>query len=114
MKMKIKTNRLTKINKPNVQKVKPSKKHVDKIFARCPTELNIIGYHVEDGIAALDKYIDQCVAHRMKQVRIVHGMGTGKLRSAVWKYLDRHPHVQSKMSGGPSDGGLGATVVILK
>ncbi len=114
MKMKIKTNRLTKIKKPNVQKVKPSKKHVDKIFARCPTELNIIGYHVEDGIAALDKYIDQCVAHRMKQVRIVHGMGTGKLRSAVWKYLDRHPHVQSKMSGGPSDGGLGATVVILK
>ena len=114
MKMKIKTNRLTKINKPNVQKVKPSKKHVDKIFARCPTELNIIGYHVEDGIAALDKYIDQCVAHRMKQVRIVYGMGTGKLRSAVWKYLDRHPHVQSKMSGGPSDGGLGATVVILK
>lgn len=114
MKMKIKMNRLTKIKKPNVQKEKSQRKHVDKIFARVPTELNIIGYHVEDGIAALDKYIDQCVAHRMKQVRIIHGMGTGKLRTAVWKYLDRHPHVQSKMSGGPSDGGLGATVVTLK
>ena len=114
MKLKIKTNRLVKIRRPNVQKVQPQKKHVDKIFARVPTELNIIGMRVEEGIAALDKYIDQCIAHRMKQVRIIHGMGTGKLRTAVWKYLDKHPHVQSKMSGGPSDGGLGATIVVLK
>ena len=41
-------------------------------------------------------------------------MGTGKLRSAIWQYLDKHPNVKSKMSGGPSDGGLGATIVLLK
>jgi len=41
-------------------------------------------------------------------------MGTGKLRNAVWRDLDKHPQVKSKTSAGPSEGGLGATIVVLK
>lgn len=113
MKMKVKLNRLSKMRKPNV---KPSiNTHTsDKVFKRFPLELNIIGMHVEEGLRAVDNYLDQAVAHKVKQVRIIHGMGTGKLRTAVWKDLDKHPQVKSKMSGGPSDGGLGATIVVLK
>lgn len=54
---------------------------------------------VEEGLDAVDHFLDQAVAHRLKQVRIIHGMGTGKLRSAIWQYLDKHPNVKSKMSG---------------
>ncbi|MDO4467665.1 MAG: endonuclease MutS2 [Bacillota bacterium] len=113
MKMKLKLNQLTKMVRPNVEKVK-IRPHVDRTFKRFPLELNIIGMRVEEGLDALDHYLDQAVANRIKQVRIVHGMGTGALRSAVWKDLDKHPHVKGKTSAGPNEGGLGATIVVLK
>lgn len=112
MKMKIKVNRLQKMPKPKIQTV--SSKRVERVFKRFPLELNIIGMRVEEGLREVDKYIDQAVSHNVKQVRIIHGMGTGKLRTAVWKDLEKHPQVKSKMSGGPSEGGLGATIVLLK
>ena len=113
MKMTVKLSQLKKIRKPNVAQ-KSSKAHTDKTFTRFPTELNIIGCRVEEGLRELDYYLDQAVAHNIKQVRIIHGMGTGKLRSAVWKDLDRHPAVKQKTAAGPGEGGLGATIVLLK
>ncbi len=113
IKMKVKMNRLHKIHKPMV--TKPQRKaHVDKAFKRFPLEINLIGMRVEEGIRALDDYIDQAVYHNVKQVRVIHGMGTGALRNAVWKDLDKHPMVNSKTSAGPNEGGLGATIVTLK
>ena len=115
MKLKVKTNGLKKIKRPKIQAVSQVKKeHTDKTFSSVPLELNIIGYRVEEGLRALDHYLDQCVAHHVKQVRIIHGMGTGRLRSAVLADLKKHPAVKSTASGGPSEGGLGATIVELK
>lgn len=113
MRMKVKLNRLTKIHKPNVKPV-VRKTHVDPSFHRFPLELNLIGMHVEEGIEALDRYLDQAIVHHVKQVRIIHGMGTGRLRAAVWDDLDKNPVVKSKMAAGPNEGGLGATIVLLK
>ena len=48
------------------------------------------------------------------QVRIIHGMGTGKLRKGVHDYLKHNPQVESYTMGGQGEGGLGATVVKLK
>lgn len=113
MKMKVKTSKLEPMHKPKV--IKPTyKSHVDTISSRFPLELNMIGMHVEDGMAALDKYLDQAVVKHIKQVRIIHGMGTGALRTAVWKNLKKQPNVLRFTSAGPSDGGLGATIVVLK
>lgn len=113
MKMKVKLNQLKKIRRPNVKKEK-IKSYVGTGFKRFPLELNLIGMHVDEAIEALDKYLDDAVVHRVKQVRIVHGMGTGALRNAVWKDLEKQPNVKSKMAGGPGEGGLGATIVVLK
>ncbi len=113
MKTKIKLNRLSKMTKPGSNKVKV-KQRVNRTFTRFPLELNVIGMHVDEALDALDHYLDQAVVHRVKQVRIVHGMGTGALRNAIWKDLDKHPSVKEKTSAGPSDGGLGATIVLLK
>ncbi len=113
MKTKIKLNRLTKITKPNTNKVK-IKQRVHRTVQRFPLELNLIGMHVDEALSALDQYIDQAVLNRTKQVRIVHGMGTGALRNAVLKDLEKHPSVKETMSAGPNEGGLGATIVVLR
>ena len=115
MKLKVKTNGLKKIRRPKVQQIPQShREHTDKTFSSVPLELNIIGCRVEEGLRALDHYLDQCVAHHVKQVRIIHGMGTGRLRNAVLADLKKHPAVKSTASGGPREGGLGATIVELK
>ena len=113
MKMKVKMSKLEPMHRPKITKP-VYKAHVETISNRFPLELNIIGMRVEEGIATLDKYLDQAVVKRIKQVRIVHGMGTGALRTAVWKDLKKQSCVSKFTSAGPSDGGLGATIVILK
>jgi DNA mismatch repair protein MutS2 len=113
MKMKVKISKLEPMHKPQIKKA-TYKAHVESVSSRFPLELNLIGMRVEEGIAALDKYLDQAVVKHIKQVRIIHGMGTGALRTAVWKDLKKQPNVSKFNSAGPSEGGLGATIVILK
>lgn len=113
IKTRVKLNQLEKMARPQ-PKPAVRRARVDSVAARFPLELNIIGMHVEEGLQALDHYMDQAVLHHACSVRIIHGMGTGKLRAAVWEDLKKRSTVKSFEAGGPSEGGLGATVVILK
>ena len=79
-----------------------------------PTEVNVIGLTVKDALEVIKKYLDDCVMVHYKQVRIIHGSGTGRLRSGVQDYLKTSPYVESFRLGGAGEGGVGATVVILK
>ena len=110
----VELEQLTPMSKPQAPKSPRRTNRPERSFKAFPMELNIIGMHVEEGIEALDHYLDQAVYHRVKNVRIIHGMGTGALRNAVWEDLRKHPQVKGITSGGPSDGGLGATLVELK
>lgn len=109
----VSVDQLSLMNKPKVEKA-PAAARQERSFKAFPMELNIIGMRVEEGINALDHYIDQAVYHNVKNVRIIHGMGTGALRNAVWQDLRKHPNVKGIASGGPNEGGLGATLVELK
>jgi len=77
-------------------------------------ELNIIGYHIDEGVDAVSKYLDDCRLRHFKVVRIIHSMGTGQLRNAVHQYLKKCDFVEEYHYGGTYDGGTGATVVTLK
>jgi DNA mismatch repair protein MutS2 len=80
-----------------------------------PLEINIIGEHVDEGIADVADYLDRCRIKGYKRVRIIHGLGSGALRSAVQTYLKKHPEfVESYETGGEYEGGGGATIVHLK
>lgn len=81
---------------------------------RVPTECNVIGLTVKEALEIIDKYLDDCVSVHYKQVRIIHGSGTGKLRSGVHAYLKKSVFVDSFRLGGSGEGGVGATVVTLK
>jgi DNA mismatch repair protein MutS2 len=77
-------------------------------------ELNLIGQRVEPALEELDSYIDRALLAARKQVRVVHGHGSGKLRQAVREHLRSHRGVTSIRSGAPNEGGDGATVVELR
>jgi DNA mismatch repair protein MutS2 len=74
-------------------------------------ELNLIGWRVPDALAHLDKYLDEAVAAGLQRVRIIHGKGSGRLRSAVHELLTSHPQVKAYMPCNPQEGGWGATSV---
>lgn len=77
-------------------------------------ELDVRGHTVEEAIADVDKYLDDVCLAGLKRVRIIHGKGTGALKQAVRKFLKEHPHVDEALPGGLSEGGDGATVVLVR
>lgn len=76
-------------------------------------ELRLLGFRVEEAILELDKFLDNAIAANAESFRIVHGKGTGALRSAVHLYLSENPSVKSYETCDPSEGGDGATKVYL-
>ena len=78
------------------------------------SKLNLVGYHIDDGLIALDKYLDDCVLRGLKEVKIIHGYGSGKLKAAIHDFLKKKVNVKSFRLGNELDGGSGATIVTLK
>ena len=78
-----------------------------------PSQINIIGLTVEDALPTVDKFIDQALLHGLERVQIVHGIGTGRLRHAIGKYLREHRGVRSFGPADPVKGGVGVTIVEL-
>jgi len=79
-----------------------------------PRELNLIGKRVEEALEILDKYLDNASLAAFSPVRIVHGIGTGKLRAAVRDFLRTHPHVEGFSEAEEREGGRGATIVRIR
>lgn len=77
-------------------------------------EIDLHGLRVEEALDRLDKFIDTALVHRLTQVKVIHGLGTGKLRKSVREYLERHPRVAGFNFGDPIHGGLGTTMVQLE
>ena len=78
------------------------------------SEINLIGRTVDEAIILLDKYIDDAYLARLKEVRIIHGKGTGTLRDAIRKYLQNSKHVIEYREADYTEGGSGATVAVIK
>lgn len=74
-------------------------------------ELCIHGMYVNEGLAITDKYLDDAYLAGLLSVRILHGKGTGTLRSAVHKALDTNQLVADYQYAHPNEGGEGVTVV---
>lgn len=79
-----------------------------------PLSLNLHGYTVEEALLEIDKYLDDAFVAGLSEVSIIHGKGTGALRSGVQNYLRHHPHVAKFRLGKYGEGEAGVTVVTLK
>lgn len=101
------------ITTPSFNKTGSGKIKMSKTLSVSP-ELNIIGKTVDEGIAILDKYLDDAYLSHLAQVTIIHGRGTGALRNAVHQHLKRLKYVKSYRVGGFGEGDHGVTIVEFK
>ena len=69
---------------------------------------------MDEGLDALDRYIEKAYLAGLPFVRIIHGKGTGRLRDSVRQALGGSPHVARFESGGQTEGGEGVTVAHMK
>lgn len=98
------TSRAVKITrKPRLSNEKPAEH-----------ELNLIGWRVEEALLALDKFLDSSLVHGVRELRIIHGIGTGNLLRGIREYLARSPHVESYRPGEGFEGGEGITIVTMR
>lgn len=78
------------------------------------TEINVIGLTVDEALPIIDKYLDDVYLSSLNSIRIVHGKGTGKLRSSIHLFLKKNSHVKSFRLGTFGEGEMGVTVVEMK
>ncbi len=84
------------------------------VMIAVPYELDVRGQRAEAACAAVRAHVDAAAMAGLEIVRVVHGRGTGALRTAIRQELARHPLVERSDVAGPDDGGDGATVVTLR
>ncbi|MDD4571555.1 MAG: endonuclease MutS2 [Clostridia bacterium] len=76
-------------------------------------EIDLRGMMVDEAVDVIDKYLDDAFISGLKQVRIIHGKGTGALRAGLTPYLKKHRLVKKIRIGDYYEGGIGVTVIEL-
>ena len=77
-------------------------------------ELDIRGMLVDEAKPVVDKYLYSAFQNGLTEVNIIHGKGTGALRTGIQDYLMHHPRCKSFRNGNYGEGDYGVTVVTLK
>ncbi|MCK4978992.1 MAG: Smr/MutS family protein, partial [Candidatus Delongbacteria bacterium] len=91
-----------------------TKKHINVPQHDAQMELKIIGLRFEEALPKIETFIDNAVVSGLLMIRIVHGKGTGALRSKVRNYLRTNKNTEEFFSPPPEAGGNGVTVVKIK
>ena len=78
------------------------------------SELNVIGCTVDQAVDRVSRFLDDTMVTDQREMRIVHGHGTGQLRRGLQAFLKDHPLVAEYAPAPENQGGGGATVVELK
>jgi DNA mismatch repair protein MutS2 len=114
VKMKVPLNELFHAKNSGAKDIHRSRINIKTTISSLKTsELDIRGFTVDEGIGAVDKFLDEAIMSGLEQVYIIHGKGTGKLRKGIYLFLEKHPRVKGKEYPEWSLGDTGMTVVNL-
>lgn len=119
LKLNIKENDLFKIIGGRKRADKPKNKvqvvrNLSSNTGTVQTEINLLGMTVSEAIQETDAFLDRAVLSGLEEVKIVHGVGTGKLREGIREHLRKHKNVAEFRSGKYGEGEAGVTIVKLK
>lgn len=78
------------------------------------TELDLRGTNLEEAYIETDRFLDDAMMNGLGQVSVIHGKGTGVLRSGIQQFLQNHRQVKSFRYGAYNEGGNGVTIVELR
>lgn len=113
IKMHLKLKDLQVIYEENNQQ--PKVKVVKNIPQAMPIlEINVLGMTVAEALYEVDNFIDRAVTDNLEEIKVIHGVGTGKLRSAIAEHLKRHKNVESFRLGKYGEGETGVTFIKLR
>ena len=84
------------------------------VVAEEQNEIKLIGLRVDEALDLLEPFLNHASLAGLHEVRVIHGLGTGRLRDAVREFLARHPLVEGSRAGEAREGRDGATVVTLR
>lgn len=116
LRMKVDRKNLRRLGSVNSSSPKTTVAHTSVKLASKTVrpELDLRGKLVEEAIAEIDKYLDDAILAGYQEVSLIHGKGTGALRTGVQNFLRTHPNVKSFRIGGHGEGGSGVTLVSLR
>ena len=77
------------------------------------SELDLHGYRVKSAIAEVDSFLNKATLSGLGQVKIIHGKGTGTLRTAIREHLGNHLMVESWIPDPDFEEADGAVYVII-
>ena len=110
-----------KVSDRDVEKIDAPKKQTPHVRAtsalrrsNARSELDLRGQRYDEAMTNLDRYFDSVLLAGLDVVTIIHGIGTGAIRTGVWQYLRSNRHVKSFNYAPANQGGNGATIVQLK
>ena len=96
---------------------KPKQKQANRIMVASravETECDVRGCNLEEAIMAVDLFLDGAIMNRLKTVSVIHGKGTGILRSGIHKHLKAHSAVKEFRLGRYGEGEDGVTIITMK
>lgn len=117
LKTRVKLSDIMILDKPKKKPVKTQHnvyRTSSRTDADVKTEIDMRGETVDEALSELGLFIDRCVLNNIEEIRIIHGKGTGALRSAVTDYLKTHPNVSEYRLGRYGEGENGVTIAKLK
>ena len=87
---------------------------VERVQRTAKMECNLLGLTVDEALPEVDSFIDRAILNGQTVVYLIHGNGTGALRTAIHKHLRGNRMVKSFRLGRYGEGESGVTVVELK
>jgi DNA mismatch repair protein MutS2 len=78
------------------------------------TRIDLRGMYADEAVVRLEQAISAAINANVSQIEVIHGKGTGALRTRIQSYLAVHPSVASYRTGTIQEGGAGVTIVDLK
>lgn len=115
MKMTLPYKSLQRIkNQQQATVTKKTRSVIKAKSGRVKGEVDLRGMNLEEATLELEKYLDDATVAGLEQVTVIHGVGTGVLKSGLQDVLKKNKHVKKKRPGGYGEGGVGVTIVTLK